>query len=169
MQNLKHLFFAVPLLLAGVARADSLTANQIAQELKQDSVLSLRQNVAGVWAVNLLSAQAGASYASPESLDLSIAAVERAIGLELSIAGLSFCNLTNCIFANQQSLIAVNPGASLGVTPNDLFFAETVPSPEPGTWWLLALAGIALALGWSYNGRRPRGENFASVHTARKA
>src|SRR5215475_2510183 len=84
------------LLFAGVVRADSLTSNQIAQELKQDSVLSLRQNVASVWADNLLAAQAGATYGSPESLGLSIAAVLKAIGIEQSIAGLNYCNLTNC-------------------------------------------------------------------------
>src|SRR5580765_619410 len=101
------------ILFAGIAQADSLTSNQIAQEIKKSSPLSLHQNVAGFWAANLLAAQdpSVCSYCAsePDSLPLSIAAVLRAIGIEQTIAGFSFCNLTNCIIANAQSTIAIDP------------------------------------------------------------
>jgi len=132
---------------ASAARADSITVNQIAQEIKQDSTIALRQNVASFWANNLLEAQASVSYASAQSLDLSINAVLKAIGIEQSIAGLSFCNLTNCIIANAQSTVAIDPNAGVSITPDTINFGEVpVNTPEPATLGCLALGLIALAL-----------------------
>lgn len=144
------------LAFASMARADSFTANQIAQELKQDSVLSLRQNVASSWAANLLLAQASVSYASDYSLQLSINAVLKAIGIEQSIAGLNFCNLSNCIIANAQSTVAIDPNAGVGLTPTALYFGfvPVTATPEPALGWLLALGTIGFLLGWTYSARR---------------
>jgi hypothetical protein len=66
-----------------VARADSLSLGQIAQELKQDAVIPLAPSVGNQLAKNLLAAQAAAPYTQfePDSLQLSIDAVLRAITL----------------------------------------------------------------------------------------
>ena len=139
-------------LFAGIAQADSLTSNQIAQQIRQGSVLSLRQNVAGFWADNLLAAQdpSVCDYCAFEadSLPLSIAAVLKAIRIEADPiygAGLSFCNLTNCTIANTQSTIAVDDRVSVVITPAALDFGEVpVATPEPSVFWFLALGTIVL-------------------------
>jgi hypothetical protein len=133
------------LFLAGSARADMLTEKQIAQEIKQQSALSLHQNVAYFWADNLLAAQnpSVCDYCSfePDSLQLSINAVLKAIGIEQSV-GFTFCNLTNCILPNNQSMIAVDDRVITGISPAFINFGEvTVSTPEPMTIVLL-LCGL---------------------------
>jgi hypothetical protein len=66
-----------------ITLADSLSLGQIAQELKQDAVIPLAPSVGNQLAKNLLAAQAAAPYTQfePYSLQLSIDAVLRAIGL----------------------------------------------------------------------------------------
>jgi len=128
------------------AKADSLTTNQIAQEIKQQSALSLHQNVAYLWASNLLAAQdpAVCSYCAqePDSLQLSINAVLKAIGLEQSLAGLTFCNLTNCTIANSQSMIAIDDRVSVTLAPLSVHFGEIpVSTLEPAS---VALLGCGL-------------------------
>lgn len=150
------------LLLLGLAaasvRAD--TIKLVATEIKDASVLQLKQNVATFWATNLLAAQA----ANPElnSLDLSIAAVLKAISIEQWAAGLTYCNLTNCEIVNAQSLVAIDPNASVVITPTALDFGDVpvTATPEPEIIWLLALGTIGLVLGWSYKAKARREEQF---------
>src|SRR5690349_10447927 len=69
------------LTVPAIARADSLSVGQIAQELKQDAVMPLAPSVGNQLAKNLLAAQAAAPYTQfePDSLALSIESVLRAI------------------------------------------------------------------------------------------
>jgi len=128
---MKLILAVVLLFSAGVARADS-----VAQEIRAGSVLTLKQGVAQFWADNLEAAQASVTYASAQSLELSIQSVIRAIGLEQSLAGLSYCNLTNCIIVNAQSTVAIDPNAGGGITPAALYFGEVTATPEPPMWLL---------------------------------
>jgi hypothetical protein len=86
---------------------------------------------------------------------LSIDAVLRAIGLEQSIAGLAWCNRTDCTIANNQSTIAIDDRVSIVITPASLDFGDvpvgqsktesvTVSTPEPSSMWLL-VAGLLAA------------------------
>jgi hypothetical protein len=129
------------LFLAGSARADTLTSNQIAQEIKQQSSISLRQNVAGFWADNLLAAQNPlvCDYCSfePDSLQLSINSVLKAIGIEQNV-GVVFCNLTNCLLVNAQSTEAVDDRVTTTITPTFLRFSAPVSTPEPSESMFIA-------------------------------
>ena len=62
------------LAVPAIARADSLSLGQIAQELKQDAVIPLAPSVGNQLAKNLLAAQAAAPYTQfePDSLQLSV-------------------------------------------------------------------------------------------------
>jgi len=132
------------LLAFGSLSVKADTIKEVTQEIKAGSVLPLTQNVAQIWAGNLLGAQ-GCAYCGPESLDLSILAVLKAIGLEQSLADFNWCGLSNCIWANQQSLIAIDPNAGLGISPNSVNFG-LVDVPEP-SFWILSLGGLfALAV-----------------------
>jgi hypothetical protein len=139
----------------------------VENDLIDGSVLPLRANVADLWASNLLTAQlpANCSYCAMEadSLPLSIDAVLRAIGLEQSIAGLAWCDRTNCTLANSQSTIAIDDRVSVTITPAYINFGE-VPvgssetisltvtnTPEP-SFWMMLVAGMGMLwvglLGW---------------------
>lgn len=140
------------LAFAVISRADTLSPKDIAQQIRQGSVLQLRQNVAGFWASNLLAAQdpSVCSYCAsePDSLSLSIAAVLRAITIEADPVygfGLTFCNLANCIIANAQSTIAIDDQVSVTLTPASIDFGEVpIATPEPSTLAMLACAGFSL-------------------------
>jgi len=71
------------LTIPAIARGDSLSLGQIAQELKQDAAIPVAPSVGNQLAKNLLASQAAAPYTQfePDSLQLSIDAVLRAIGL----------------------------------------------------------------------------------------
>ena len=133
-------------ILSPGAKADSVQV--VAQELKSASALPLRQNVQSMWATNLLYAQAApaCTYCGTVSLELSIESVLRAISIE---AGwLTFCNLQNCDIANLQSTVAINPDASVSLTPSSINFGEVpvTSTPEPTVLVLLALGLLALML-----------------------
>ena len=136
-----------------LARADSVqivSTQTVTQEIKQGSSLVLKQGVAQEWAANLLDAQSLASYASATSLELSINAVLKAISLEGSIAGFTWCGTVNCIWVNQQSLIAIDPNAGVGITPNALVFSTSVSSTlEPNSLILLGLGLLVLIVRFS--------------------
>jgi hypothetical protein len=130
----------------GARNAGADTVKQIAMEIKDDSVLPLRADVAELWAENLLAAQAapGCDYCGPVSLADSVNSVLKAVSLEQSIDGLTFCNRTDCTIANEQSTIADNPNVSITIAPSRLDFGDVpVSTPEP-SFWLLLVAGIGL-------------------------
>jgi hypothetical protein len=83
MRSKLSLIVIIGLLVPAIARADALSLGQIAQELKQDAAVPLAPSVGNQLAKNLLAAQAAAPYTQfePDSLQLSIDAVLRAIGL----------------------------------------------------------------------------------------
>jgi hypothetical protein len=86
MQTKLSLVVILGLLVPAIARADSLSLGQIAQELKQDAVIPLAPSVGNQLAKNLLAAQAAAPYTQfePDSLQLSIDSVLKTIGVRLS-------------------------------------------------------------------------------------
>jgi hypothetical protein len=134
------LFFAL-LFLSPSARADSVSV--ITQELRHDSSLTLRNDVAEDLAENLLTAQAAAYYTAfePDSLQLSINAVLRAITLEKSF-GFSYCDDSTCPIVWAQSTIAIDTRAGVGLSPSEINFGSVpVSTPEPS---LLALLGVPL-------------------------
>src|SRR6266705_1360623 len=118
---MKKMLLAVLLCTPLAAQAD--TVKEVTQEIKIGSVLTLRNDVAEDFAENLLAAQA----ASPllNSLDLSIAAVFKAIGIEQSF-GTRYCDDGNCAIVWQQSSIAIDPNAGIGITPSALYFGDPV-------------------------------------------
>src|SRR5258708_660673 len=77
------LLFSVLLLAAGVVRADSLSANQVSQQLDSGAVIPWASGVGRELADNLLPPKAAASYAAlePDSLQLSIDSVLKARSL----------------------------------------------------------------------------------------
>jgi len=165
------LFFVVNLLLGlASAKADSLTVAQVTQELKQGSVLTLRNDVAQDFAENLLAAQQPGvcSYCAfePDSLQLSINAVLKAIALEKSF-GLKFCDDFNCQIAWDQSTVAIDDRVSIGFTPSALNFGEVpVSTPEPSVIVLLLVALVYLCVAGS---KPKRHRDYPYVHTERKA
>lgn len=125
-----------------VAKADSI--NVVAQELRQQSEVPFRFGVANDLAGNLLTAQSLAWYAGPVSLELSIEAVIRAIGLEAtSYVGWYDTNPVTWT----QSRIAIDPNASIEITPKALEFgAVNVVEPNPITEITLGIVVGAVAL-----------------------
>jgi len=112
----------------------------------------LHQNVAGLWADNLLAAQdpAVCDYCAAEadSLPLSIAAVLKAITIEADPVygfGLTFCDRTNCWLANLQSTIAIDDRVSVVITPSFIDFGNVpVSTGEPGVFLLVAAGYLVL-------------------------
>jgi len=152
---------AALLLLASSSRAD--TVKVLTQEIKADSVLTLRNDVAEDFAENLLAAQAASPWLN--SLNLSLAAVLKAIRLEQSF-GTRYCDDGNCAIVWQQSNIAIDPNAGVTITPSALYFgAEPVSTPEPMTDVLLVVGVLYfLALGT----RRTASREYPGNHPFRK-
>jgi hypothetical protein len=134
-------------LMPAVAQADSI--NTVASELRALVDEPFRFGVAQDLAENLLTAQSLASYASPTSLELSIEAVVRAIILD-GTPYVGFADYDQFTWA--QSRIAIDPGATIGITPNALFFGSEivqesgqVPVPESSVLVLLCF-GLILSV-----------------------
>jgi hypothetical protein len=134
------------LALPTVARCDSL--NTIASELRALVDIPFRYGVAQDLASNLLIAQSEASYASPESLELSIESVVRAIGIDedtFHSGYVGFANIDPITWI--QSNIAINPDAHIVITPERLQFGEVpVVTPEPAGWILMLMGLTAFTL-----------------------
>lgn len=138
---MKKIVFALPILLFSplVTKADSLA--DVTLQISSGSVLKLRDDVAQDFAENLLAAQAAAYYTQfePDSLQLSIDAVLRAIRLEKSFHT-KYCDDNNCQIVWSQSNIAIDDRAHVILSASVL--QEPVSTPEPTTWFLLAIASI---------------------------
>ena len=130
-------------LLPAVAQADSV--NVVASELRSMVDLPFRFGVAGDLANNIIVAQSLVSYASAESLKLSIESTVRALGLdELTYHNgyIGFANVDPLGWL--CSTIAINPDATVVITPSSLDFGSVevqnpnqVPVPEPAVLLLL--------------------------------
>jgi hypothetical protein len=142
-----------------ITLADSLSVGQIAQELKQDAVVPLAPSVGNQLAKNLLAAQAAAPYTQfePDSLQLSIDSVPRAIGLYAYPGGPAMITDE----ASEpgvwiQSRIAIDDRLTVSLTPGSLDFgSQPVATPEP-SGWLGLLLGFALLATWQLAIRNPR-------------
>jgi hypothetical protein len=139
---MKTLAIAVLLLSTGVAQADTILTKQVAQEIKQDSVLSMTAGVSLELASNLIAAQAASPWL--DSLDLSIAAVLRAITIYDFPGGPKSLTETCCPAVWAQSTIAIDPNAGAFLSPTALYFGEVVVTPEPGIGLMLLVGGFAL-------------------------
>ena len=131
------------LLLTPVAMADSIEANTIAQTLRAESPVPFRYGTAQELADTIITAQSEAWYAGPVSLDDSIWSVVRAITLEGTpyVGGPSYDPLVW-----DQAEIAINPNATVSITPSFINFGEVeVRTPEPSAL-LLLIGGICLTL-----------------------
>jgi hypothetical protein len=128
-----------------VARGDTLSLAQVTAEITTSSPLKLRGDVAEDFAENLLKAQAAAPYTQnePDSLQLSIEAVIRAISLDKKLGKDHYCDDSNCSIAWGQSNIAIDDRAVVGISATTLAEAP-VRTPEPTTLTLLVLAGLGL-------------------------
>jgi hypothetical protein len=83
----------------------------------------------------------------PDSLQLSINAVLRAIWIEQFYGGLTYCDRDNCPIAWSQSTIAINGFASATLTPSSIDFGEVpvvTPEPEVCTLMLMGLTAFTL-------------------------
>jgi len=139
---MKPLAIAVLLFSASVAQADTILTKQVAQEIKQDSVLSMTAGVSLELASNLIAAQAASPWL--DSLDLSIAAVLRAITL-YDYPGTKSLTEDCCVAVWAQSKIAIDPAASVIISPAALYFGEVpVTTPEPEIGLLVLVGGFAL-------------------------
>jgi hypothetical protein len=127
------------LAVPAIARADSLSLWQIAEELKQDAVIPLAPSVGNQLAKNLLVAQAAAPYTAfkPDSLQLSIDATLKAIGLYVYPGGPSEIvseELAPLPFL--QSQIAIDDRLTVSLTPGSLDFgSQPVVTPDGGVDW----------------------------------
>jgi hypothetical protein len=145
MQTKRFLIVMLGLLVPALACADSLSLGQIAQQLKQDAVIPLAPSVGNQLAKNLLAAQAAAPYTQfePDSLQLSIDAVLRAIGLYAYPGGPTMITseLAEPIVWD-QSWVAIDDRLTVSLTPGNLDFgSQPVATPEPAGW-ILVLTGL---------------------------
>jgi hypothetical protein len=128
--------------------ADCDALNTVASELRALVDIPFRYGVAKDLAQNLLTAQSLASYASPESLELSIESVVRAIGIdELTFHSgfVGFADVDPITWLS--STIAIDPGATIVITPDALDFGEVpVATPEPAGWILMLMGLTAFTL-----------------------
>jgi hypothetical protein len=138
-------------LLPAVAQADSI--NTVASELRALVDEPFRFGVAQDLAGNILLAQTQVTYAGPESLELSIESVVRAIGIDEATYHAGYVGFSNVDpIAWLSSTIAIDPGATVGITPNALFFGSEivqesgqVPVPESSVLVLLCF-GLILSV-----------------------
>lgn len=149
-----------------IARADSLSLGQIAQELKQDAVVPLAPSVGNQLAKNLLAAQAAAPYTQfePDSLQLSIDAVLRAIGLYVWDGGpTTITDEASEPVVWIQSRIAIDDRLTVSFATGSLDFgSQPVATPEP-SGWLGLLVGFALLATWQLMTRNARLRNMLLI------
>jgi len=138
------------LLLAGISRADSLRPSlaDVSSYLAEYSVLPITQQADMQLSRNILLAQSQASYGGAESLLLSEDAVLRAISLYAwADLPISSADAQPVVWA--QSLLAINPDATVSVWPESITFAPApVSTPEPSVLLLLVL-GVACLTGYA--------------------
>jgi hypothetical protein len=143
------LFALSILLLASVARADSLTEIQIIKQLKQGAVLPLAPTVGDQLADNLIAAQLTyISYTQfePDSLQLSIDSVLKAISLYVWPGGPTAITSEQAEpIVWEQSMIAIDTRVSVSISPTSIDFGPTpITTPEPSTLLLLFFPLLAL-------------------------
>lgn len=154
--NRLAIIILLALAVPAAAPADSMTVTDIAAILRADVSVPFRYGVATDLAENLLDAQSLATYAGPVSLELSIESVVRAIGID-GTAYVGWASMDPITWL--QSEIAIDPNASIGITPSALYFGEAavVSTPEPDVWILVVVAlVIGLACGWLWLRRVPK-------------
>jgi hypothetical protein len=122
---------------------------QVAKELSTESILPLAGSVPQQLAKNILFAQAHASYGGPESLDLSIESVLRAIQIEAGAGWIVVGSSATDPIVWFSAETAVNPAATVSLTPSAINFGEVpVQTPEPEVW-ILMLLGLAGSIIWA--------------------
>jgi len=141
------------LLLAPIAKADSLMPSLavVGSYLADNSVLPITQQADMQLARNILLAQSSStcSYCGPESLALSMDSVLRAISL-YAWAGVPISSESLQPIVWLQSRLAINPDATVIVTPSSITFADApVSTPEPSTVLLLFVLGTACLAGYA--------------------
>ena len=151
---MRKLIFVL-LCFAPAARADSLmpSLTNVASYLQANSALPITQQADLQLSRNLLTAQAvpSCTYCGSNSLLLSENAVLRAITLYVWTGGptsISSATLEPVVWT--QSTIAINPDATVSLTPTSLDFGKelVVSTPEPSLLLLLALGSVCLLLSW---------------------
>jgi hypothetical protein len=139
--------------IASISRGDSLSPqlHDVASYLASNSVLPITQQADMQLARNILIAQAapGCFYCGPESLLLSEQSVVRAISLYVWQGGpsiISSASVEPVVWL--QSEIAINPNATVSLTPSVINFGEVpvVSTPEPAVWILMLMGLMAFAL-----------------------
>jgi hypothetical protein len=108
----------------GTARADSVV--QVADYLEDNSYIPLMGNTAVLLADNLLDAQKETGL---HSLLLSETSVLRAIWIEGYYIGETYCDKSDCSIMWAQSNIAINPLASVTLTPAVMNFGDVLIHP----------------------------------------
>jgi len=154
---MKRLIFVL-LCFAPMARADSLMPSlaNVESYLDANSVLPITQQADAQLSRNLLRAQAAptCTYCGPVSLAYSEDSVLKAITLYLwpgGPANISSEALEPIVWI--QSRIAINPDATVSVTPSALFFGEIavsdpVSTPEPSVLLLFWLGFACVVASW---------------------
>jgi len=145
---LSLLALAVP----AAAPADSIT--DVASILRADVPEPFRYGVAQDLATNIVDAQFLASYGGPASLELSIESVVRAIGID-NTAYVGWASLDPITWL--QSTIAIDPGASIGLTPTAIYFGDVaVTTPESPTWIVVIIGLVLIGAYYGWRWLRPR-------------
>ena len=140
------------LLVVPMARADSIQA--IDSQILKGSVLPFQANVDFSLATNILNAQTVASYSGPISLKESIDSVLKAILIERDLFHVSYIGgIDYTPIPWYQSIIAIDPKASVLITPSHLDFGEVqvvpVQTPEPGVAVMMQIGAMAMFGLWA--------------------
>jgi len=152
--RIKFPLLAVGLLgIASISRADSLSPqlHDVAIYLASNSILPITQQADMQLARNLLTAQGAiaCTYCGAESLQMSEDSVLRAISLYCCWDGSPVLISSESLPPGPllQSRIAIDPGATVVVTPSALYFGEVpVATPEPEVWILMLIGATAFTL-----------------------
>jgi hypothetical protein len=154
---MKLLIFVL-LCFAPMARADSLMPSlvTVGSYLSSNSSVPITQQANMQLSRNILNAQSSStcSYCGPESLLLSEDSVLRAIDLYLW-AGVPISSATLQPLVWLQSTIAINPDATVGITPSRIDFGEApVNTPEPSVMLLFVLGLACMCAAWLVSRRK---------------
>lgn len=157
--------FVTAVFAAAPAKADTIPLKDLAQEIKFESALPMTSSVSLQLATNLLAAQAASPWLN--SLDLSVAAVLRAIELYDFSGGPKQITFACCPAVWAQSTVAIDPNAGGVITPSALYFGDVViATPEPGIGIFLLTGGLWL-IAMLTPKKRITGE-YAANHPFRK-